>query len=81
MNTVTAAPITHEITIDFAPELRTARGIDLLVMRASLAMLLWARRRSDRTAINHEQRARQVRTAQATERREHAAALLAARVR
>ena len=40
-----------------APAVRRARpqGLDRLVMRLSLAMLLWARHRADRGALSHEE--------------------------
>lgn len=50
------------------------RGIDLLVMRMSLAMLLWARRRANRTAMSREEHLRRREVAAATAAREHAAA-------
>lgn len=50
------------------------RGIDLLVMRVSLAMLLWARRRANRTAMSREENLRRREVAAATTAREHAAA-------
>lgn len=49
-------------------------GIDLLVMRMSLAMLLWARRRANRTVMTREENLRRREVAVATEVREHAAA-------
>lgn len=58
-----------------------ARGIDLLVMRVSLAMLLWARRRADRAALPREEQARRFMVQADIARRQHANALLAARVR
>lgn len=56
-------------------------GLDLLVMRVSLAMLVWARRRADRVSVQHEERLRQHHLRRETERREHEFALRAARVR
>jgi len=56
-------------------------GLDRAVMRASLAMLLWARRHADRTAVSHEEHTRMYRETQGLQRREHDAALLVARVR
>lgn len=55
-------------------------GFERAVMRLSLAVLLWARRRADRSAISPEEHAL-LRLAQSDLRRdEHAAALLIARV-
>ena len=58
-----------------------ARGIDLLVMRVSLAMLLWARRRADRATVTREEQERLFAVQADIARRQHAHALLAARVR
>jgi len=58
-----------------------ARGIDLLVMRVSLAMLLWARRRADRADLPREEHERRLAIQADIARRQHASALLAARVR
>ena len=66
-----------------APVVRRARphGLDRAVMRLSLAMLLWARKRSDRAAITPEQHRAQRDVAEGIARRQHESALLAARVR
>ena len=56
-------------------------GLDRLVMRLSLTMLLWARRHADRIGVTAEQHARAVDAAAALQRREHDSALRAARVR
>jgi hypothetical protein len=56
-------------------------GLDRAVMRVSLALLLWARRRADRAAITSEEHGRLLRDQYAIQRREHDAALLVARVR
>ena len=56
-------------------------GLDRAVMRVSLAMLLWARRHADRTAVSREEHTRMYRELQNLQRREHDAALLVARVR
>lgn len=56
-------------------------GFDRAVMRASLVMLLWARRHAERTALSREEHARMYRELQGLQRREHDAALLLARVR
>ena len=58
-----------------------ARGIDLLVMRMSLAMLLWARRRADRADLPREEHERRLAVQADVVRRQHADALRAARVR
>ncbi len=58
-----------------------AHGIDRLVMRASMAALLWARRRADRAALTHETHERLRAQHVEVVRREHEAALRAARVR
>ena len=57
------------------------RGLDRVVMRLSLTMLLWARRRADRIAPTREQHARAFDAAIALQRREHDSALLIARIR
>lgn len=56
-------------------------GFDRAVMRLSLAMLLWARRRAERAAVTHDEHARTRRELQNLQHREREAALLAARVR
>lgn len=56
-------------------------GLDRLVMRLSLTMLLWARRHADRVGVTPEQHAMAMDAAAALQRREHDSALLAARVR
>lgn len=56
-------------------------GLDRAVMRMSLAMLLWARRHADRTALSPEQYASLCRERRRRERFQHDAALLVARVR
>lgn len=56
-------------------------GLDRVIMRVSLMMLLWARRHADRTAVSHEEHTRMYRELQRFERRERDAALLIARVR
>lgn len=58
-----------------------ARGIDLMVMRISLAMLLWARRRAERATVTREEHERRLVLHAEIARREHSAALRAARVR
>lgn len=55
-------------------------GFDRSVMRISLAMLLWARRRADRTAVSREEQIRRYDVQQATLHREHAVATLVARI-
>ena len=51
-------------------------GLDRIVMRISLAMLLWARRHADRTAISREEHIRRYEVHRAVERRERDAAQL-----
>ena len=58
-----------------------ARGIDLLVMRVSLAMLHWARRRADRASLPREEQARRFLVHAEIARRQQLDALRAARVR
>lgn len=58
-----------------------AHGIDLLVMRLSMAALLWARRRADRADLGRDDLVRLRQQSAAIEQREHESALLAARVR
>lgn len=74
----------------FVPARRArAHGVDLLVMRVSMAALLWARRRADRAeradcadrAAGRDELVRLRALQLETERREHASALRAARVR
>jgi hypothetical protein len=50
-------------------------------MRISIAMLRWARRRADRSALTHEQHAQRLRVHAELAARAHADALRAARVR
>lgn len=57
------------------------RGFDRAVMLVSVAMLRWARRRADRMTISSQEHARLLAIATATQRREHHAALIAARAR
>jgi hypothetical protein len=64
---------------------RTARrarphGIDLIVMRLSLAMLLWARERADRSTLSHEEHTIRRANALALESEQREAALRIARV-
>ena len=60
--------------------LARARGIDLVVMRVSLAALRWARRRADRAVATRDAIAVTRATAEATARREHAYAVRAHRL-
>ena len=66
-----------------APAGRRVRphGVDRLVMRLSLAMLIWARERAERDALSHDEHLLRISQARATQSREHDAALRAARVR
>lgn len=63
------------------PITRNATGLDLLAMRVSLAVLLWARRRADRRIQRREVVQRRLATDRERVAREHEFALLAARVR
>jgi hypothetical protein len=79
---------TMTVTRDFdrlidAPAGRRARphGVERLIMRLSLAMLIWARERAERDAVSHGERVLRINQARATERREHESALRVARVR
>lgn len=66
-------------TIDRRIERRTERRpstLDRLVMRVSLAMLLWARRHAERAALPREEQVRRYRVQLEVERREHATMLL-----
>ena len=56
-------------------------GLDRVVMRVSLAMLLWARRHADRAAVSREQQQRRYAMLRDLDRRSHDAAMLIARVR
>jgi len=51
--------MTSTVVFHSTPAARRARphGLDRLVMRLSLAMLLWARRRADRGMLTHEEQA------------------------
>jgi hypothetical protein len=75
--------MTATTTLDCPTASRRARphGLDRLLMRVSLATLLWARRHADRTALSREQLIREHEVRQSVQRREHDAALLVARVR
>lgn len=77
VNTMTATAAGYGIT---ARRVRP-HGLDRVIMRVSLMMLLWARRHADRTAVSHEEHTRMYRELQRFERRERDAALLIARVR
>lgn len=55
-------------------------GFDRLVMRISLAMLLWARRHADRAALSREEQIRIHHVRQTVQRREHDAALMVTHV-
>lgn len=57
------------------PGARRAHGFDYLAMKVSLAVLLWARRRADRRAIDRDEHARRWWLQRETERREHGYAL------
>ncbi len=66
-------------TVSFSPRPR-AHGFDRAVMRLSLAMMVWARRRSG-SGLSAGEHTRIRETARAIEQRDHAWALRAARVR
>jgi len=72
--TASATP-THYRFIDPQP-----RFIDRFIVKLSLAMLDWARRRADRASISREQHDRLLRRATEIRRREHDSAKRAARV-
>lgn len=66
-------------TIDRRIERRIERRpsiLDRLVMRVSLAMLLWARRHAERAAVPREEQSRRYQVRLEIERREHATMLL-----
>jgi hypothetical protein len=48
-------------------------GLDRLVMRVSLSMLLWARRHADQSALLRDEQQRRYQVRREVERREHAA--------
>lgn len=80
VNTMTATTVfQHQYAV---PTARRARphGIDLIVMRLSLAMLLWARERADRGTLSHEEHAIRRANALALESEQREAALRIARV-
>jgi hypothetical protein len=52
VNTMTATAVLHSAS---AARRARPRGLDRLVMRLSLAMLMWARHRADRSALSHEE--------------------------
>src|ERR1700712_1068601 len=49
------AAVTHYDTAAYGTRRVRPHGLDLLVMRLSLATLLWARRRADRNLMTHEE--------------------------
>ena len=57
-----------------------AHGLDRVVMRVSLMMLLAARRHAERTAVSYEEHTRLHNESKAARLREHGAASLIARV-
>jgi hypothetical protein len=64
--------MTASHALDARPSARPrAHGIDLVVMRMSLAGLRWARRRANRSAASRDALASSRATARATELREH----------
>jgi hypothetical protein len=72
----------HEAPTASIQAARRARphGIDRIVMRLSLAMLLWVRHRADRGTVSHEEHAMRHANEVALERDRHAAALRISRV-
>lgn len=65
-----------------APSRRArARGIDRIIIRASLATLRWARRRADRAQLGRDEIIARHELSRELERREHDAALRYARIR
>lgn len=55
-------------------------GLDRFVMKLSLAMLLWARKRADRATLSRDQHARLIAQSIETQRREREFALRGSRV-
>jgi hypothetical protein len=81
VNTMAAMTVT-DLGFDAIPARRArATGLDRLVMQASLATLLWARRRADRKSVTFEEHALRIAQLNDLARREHEFALRAARVR
>lgn len=56
-------------------------ALDRMLMRASLALYLWARRRAVRRSLTHEEQARQLSVSAGTAAREHDHELRWARLR
>lgn len=78
---MTATPVFASGTCAATSRRARARGVDRLVMRVSMSVLLWARRRADRAALPREHALRMRELAISMEQREHEASLRAARVR
>jgi hypothetical protein len=74
-----AVPFDHQIDASRSRHARP-RGLDRVITRLGLAMLEWARRRADRSALTYEESARLTRLARERERRENAALLIATRL-
>lgn len=64
----------------FAPGRARVHGVDRLIMKLSLSVLLWARKRADRAALGRDEHALLIDQVADRERREHDAALRVARV-
>lgn len=79
VNTMSATVYGHQYSTA-APRRARPHGLDRLVMRLSLAMLLWARRRADRAQPSYEEHSIRRATALALERERHVAATRIARV-
>ncbi|WP_354570090.1 hypothetical protein [Glaciihabitans sp. UYNi722] len=65
-----------------APRSRRARphGLNRVVMRLSIVMLKWARRRAERSALTYEESARLLRMQQQRQAHENETALMAMRL-
>ena len=80
VNTMTATTVfQHQYAVPTARRPRP-HGIDRVVMRLSLAMLLWARDRADRAALSHEEHALRRANALVLEREQRDAAKRIARI-
>ncbi|MDQ1575648.1 MAG: hypothetical protein QOH55_798 [Microbacteriaceae bacterium] len=74
-----AVPFDHHIDASRSRHAR-ARGLDRVIIRLGLAMLEWARRRADRSALTHEEATRLVRLERERQNRENAALLVSTRL-
>jgi hypothetical protein len=83
VNTMTATTVFHrQLAAPVLVGARRARprGLDRLVMRLSLTMLLWARHHAERDVLSHEEHALRRAVALGIQEREREAALGVARV-